>query len=291
MSGVEELVGGSGPPRRGGRGARRRDHEPQLQGLCRRRHLRAPGRRQGHRAARHRPARRARGVARRGSSRRRAGGGRVHRAGGLPGHALHRGRGRGAGNAAGAGAAPAASRRRCGRFLTAGRRSRRASTLSASSRCTPPRRPRTGSRCWPPSSARRRLGAERARGTVPERPCHNDLLTANFIDDGSRIRIVDWEYAGMGDVYFDLANFAVNNDLSDEETAELPARLLRHGHRRARADADTDALHVRLPRGGDVGRRPAGPLRPRLRLPQLCRPTLRAARAHRRRDRLRRALA
>ncbi|MDQ2940954.1 MAG: phosphotransferase family protein, partial [Chloroflexota bacterium] len=30
------------------------------------------------------------------------------------------------------------------------------------------------------------------------RPCHNDLLNANFIDDGERIRIVDWEYAGMG---------------------------------------------------------------------------------------------
>jgi thiamine kinase-like enzyme len=56
---------------------------------------------------------------------------------------------------------------------------------------------------------------------VPERPCHNDLLTANFIDDGHRIRIVDWEYAGMGDVFFDLANFAVNNGLSPEETAEL----------------------------------------------------------------------
>ena len=54
---------------------------------------------------------------------------------------------------------------------------------------------------------------ERARGPAPERPCHNDLLTANFIDDGSRIRIVDWEYAGMGDVFFDLANFAVNNGL------------------------------------------------------------------------------
>lgn len=62
---------------------------------------------------------------------------------------------------------------------------------------------------------------ERARGVTAERPCHNDLLTANFIDDGSRIRIVDWEYAGMGDVFFDLANFAVNNGLSDEETTEL----------------------------------------------------------------------
>ena len=62
---------------------------------------------------------------------------------------------------------------------------------------------------------------EQARGPVPERPCHNDLLTANFIDDGGRIRIVDWEYAGMGDVYFDLANFAINNALPAEETTEL----------------------------------------------------------------------
>jgi len=76
----------------------------------------------------------------------------------------------------------------------------------------------------PPAFQRARETAalvERARGPVPERPCHNDLLTANFIDDGSRIRIVDWEYAGMGDVFFDLANFAVNNGLSRDETAEL----------------------------------------------------------------------
>ena len=61
---------------------------------------------------------------------------------------------------------------------------------------------------------------ERARGPVPERPCHNDLLNANFIDDGSRIRIVDWEYAGMGDVFFDLANFTINHEL-DEECSHL----------------------------------------------------------------------
>jgi len=57
---------------------------------------------------------------------------------------------------------------------------------------------------------------ERARGAQPVRPCHNDLLSANFIDDGERLRIVDWEYAGMGDVLFDLANFAVNNGLDEE---------------------------------------------------------------------------
>jgi len=61
----------------------------------------------------------------------------------------------------------------------------------------------------------------RARGPVPERPCHNDLLNANFIDDGERIRIVDWEYAGMGDVFFDLANFSINHELDRNESREL----------------------------------------------------------------------
>ena len=57
-------------------------------------------------------------------------------------------------------------------------------------------------------------------------PCHNDLLAANFLHDGERIRIVDWEYAGMGDRYFDLANFAVNNELeAPDEKALLGAYL------------------------------------------------------------------
>jgi len=55
------------------------------------------------------------------------------------------------------------------------------------------------------------------------RPCHNDLLNANFIDDGARIRIVDWEYAGMGDAFFDLGNFSINHDLSPEQDAVLLA--------------------------------------------------------------------
>src|SRR5205814_5971561 len=45
---------------------------------------------------------------------------------------------------------------------------------------------------------------ERTRGDQPLRPCHNDLLNANFILEADRIWIVDWEYAGMGDVFFDL---------------------------------------------------------------------------------------
>jgi thiamine kinase-like enzyme len=52
-------------------------------------------------------------------------------------------------------------------------------------------------------------------------PCHNDLLTANFLDDGARLVIVDWEYAGMGDRFFDLGNFAVNNELGDADEDRL----------------------------------------------------------------------
>ena len=53
------------------------------------------------------------------------------------------------------------------------------------------------------------------------RPCHNDLLNANFIDDGARIRIVDWEYAGMGDPFFDLGNFSINHELTADQDAYL----------------------------------------------------------------------
>jgi len=49
------------------------------------------------------------------------------------------------------------------------------------------------------------------------RPCHNDLLNANFIDDGARIRIIDWEYAGLGDPFFDLGNFSINHELTPDE--------------------------------------------------------------------------
>jgi thiamine kinase-like enzyme len=56
--------------------------------------------------------------------------------------------------------------------------------------------------------------------------CHDDLLPANFIDTPDGIRIVDWEYAGMGNRWFDLGNFAVNNELGRaEEEAFLNAYL------------------------------------------------------------------
>ncbi len=61
---------------------------------------------------------------------------------------------------------------------------------------------------------------------VELQPCHNDLLNANFIDDGIRIRIVDWEYAGMGDPFFDLGNFSMNHELTSDDDANLLGQYL-----------------------------------------------------------------
>lgn len=52
-------------------------------------------------------------------------------------------------------------------------------------------------------------------------PCHNDLLASNFIQLGQSILILDWEYAGVGDVFFDLANLAANNLFTENEESLL----------------------------------------------------------------------
>jgi thiamine kinase-like enzyme len=51
---------------------------------------------------------------------------------------------------------------------------------------------------------------------------HNDLLAANFIDDGAHLWLIDWDYAGFNSPLFDLANLASNNEL----TPELETTLL-----------------------------------------------------------------
>ncbi|HEV2427744.1 MAG TPA: phosphotransferase [Acidimicrobiales bacterium] len=65
--------------------------------------------------------------------------------------------------------------------------------------------------------------ADRVEAARPFRAAvlgHNDLLNANFLFDG-RVRIVDWEYAGMADPFFDLANVAVNNGFAPEAEERL----------------------------------------------------------------------
>jgi len=79
---------------------------------------------------------------------------------------------------------------------------------------------------------------EAAVGPVTLTLCHNDLLPANFIDDGTRLWLVDWEYAGYDTPLFDLANLASNNQL---EPAACTALMEAYWERPA-----TDEDHRRL---------------------------------------------
>jgi thiamine kinase-like enzyme len=45
---------------------------------------------------------------------------------------------------------------------------------------------------------------------------HNDFLAANFLDDGSKIWVVDWEYGGFNDPLFDIGGLASNNDFNQD---------------------------------------------------------------------------
>jgi thiamine kinase-like enzyme len=62
-----------------------------------------------------------------------------------------------------------------------------------------------------------------AEAPMPTRPCHNDLLESNFLRDGDQVWIVDHEYAGTGDPFFDLGNLSINNALSDDAQERLLA--------------------------------------------------------------------
>ena len=46
---------------------------------------------------------------------------------------------------------------------------------------------------------------------------HNDLLAANILDDGKKLWIIDWEYAGFNSPLFDLGGLASNNGLTEDE--------------------------------------------------------------------------
>ncbi|MBS1270734.1 MAG: Thiamine kinase [Gammaproteobacteria bacterium] len=58
---------------------------------------------------------------------------------------------------------------------------------------------------------------EKAVGAVRLVFGHNDLLAANLIDDGTRLWLLDWEYAGFNSPLFDLGGLASNNELPDEQ--------------------------------------------------------------------------
>jgi thiamine kinase-like enzyme len=60
----------------------------------------------------------------------------------------------------------------------------------------------------------RRIERAFAASALPAVPCHNDLLPANVLfGEGGRLWLLDFEYAGMNDLFFDLGNLSVNADL------------------------------------------------------------------------------
>ena len=57
-------------------------------------------------------------------------------------------------------------------------------------------------------------------------PCHDDLLNLNWLDEEvpgeiGEVRLLDWEYAGMGDIFFDLANFSHHHRLTEDQVRLL----------------------------------------------------------------------
>lgn len=80
---------------------------------------------------------------------------------------------------------------------------------------------------------------ERAVGAVEIVYGHNDLLPTNFIDAGTKLWLIDWDYAGFNSPLFDLANLCSNNEvavadeirlLEDYFERKADAELLRRYH-------------------------------------------------------------
>lgn len=87
----------------------------------------------------------------------------------------------------------------------------------------------------------REVEAEQRRDTSSWlRLCHNDLYGVNILDDG-RVRIIDWEYAGMGDLYFDLGTLVYAFDSDVPLSADLKTLLLG-----TYFDSVTSTHHARL---------------------------------------------
>jgi thiamine kinase-like enzyme len=69
---------------------------------------------------------------------------------------------------------------------------------------------------------------ERAQLALPVVFGHNDLLPANFLDDGNRLWLIDFEYAGFNTAMFDLAGVASNAGMSEQESEDLLGAYFGH---------------------------------------------------------------
>ena len=84
---------------------------------------------------------------------------------------------------------------------------------------------------------------------LPLTPCHNDLLNLNWMDEEvageiGELRLLDWEYGGMGDIFFDLGNFCHHHRLTEDQE-----RLLLHEY----FGGDAQKFRSSAPDGSHVG--------------------------------------
>jgi thiamine kinase-like enzyme len=82
-----------------------------------------------------------------------------------------------------------------------------------------------------------RIEAALAAHPLPTVPCHNDLLAENYLDDGERLWIVDYEYSGNNDPTFELGNTCQEQGWDADRIAELCAAYFGEA---------TDALLARM---------------------------------------------
>ena len=66
-----------------------------------------------------------------------------------------------------------------------------------------------------------RVGRALAVRAGPTVPCNNDLLAGNFVDDGERVWLIDYEYSGNNDACFELGNTSTECDLDDDQVEAL----------------------------------------------------------------------
>lgn len=74
----------------------------------------------------------------------------------------------------------------------------------------------------------RSIAAALAADPVPTVPCNNDLLAGNFVDDGEKLWLIDYEYSGANDPFFELGNTWTECELDDEHLDELVTSYLGH---------------------------------------------------------------
>ena len=66
-----------------------------------------------------------------------------------------------------------------------------------------------------------RIRAALAVNPVPTVPCNNDLLPGNIVDDGERLWLIDYEYSGNNDPFFELGNSWTESELDEQHLVEL----------------------------------------------------------------------